>query len=264
MKPPFPGMDPYLEQVGIWQQVHNNLITDIQRFLSPVLRPYYRVDIEARTFLAVSPPEETGIPDILVLDTYQPQGNVLVATPKIVFKPVLAELPRPKAERITERYLEIRRVDSQEVITVIEVLAFTNKLEGNGREQYITKRNKILGTLTNLVEIDLLRAGRPMPMRVAQQSHYRLVVSRSPQRPQAEIYLFNVRQPIPDLPIPLRPNEPEPILPLNQLLHELYVRGDYDLKLNYRQPPQPPLDPDDQLWAQTLFVTEHHDSAESN
>ena len=93
-----------------------------------------------------------------------------------------------------------------------------------------------------------------MPMRVAQQSHYRLVVSRSPQRPQAEIYLFNVRQPIPDLPIPLRPNEPEPILPLNQLLHELYVRGDYDLKLNYRQPPQPPLDPDDQLWAQTLFT----------
>ena len=254
MRTPFPGMDPYLEQPGIWRQVHSNLITDIQRFLSPILRPYYRIDIEVHTFLAVSPPEETGVPDILVVDSYEPQGNVMVATSKVVFKPIVAELPRPKPEKIIDRYLEIRRVDSQEVITVIEVLSPANKAEGKGRDQYITKRNKILGSLTNLVEIDLLRSGRPMPMRVTTPAHYRLVVSRSSQRPQADIYLCNIRQSIPDLPIPLRPNEAEPTLFLNQLLHELYSQGDYDLKLDYRQPPQPALNPADDIWARTLIA----------
>ncbi len=255
MPTPFPGMDPYLEQSRIWRQVHSDLIVDIRRFLTPILRPYYTVDIEQRTYLAVFPPEDTGIPDVLVLDTYYPQGNVLVAAPTITFKHVMTELPTSTEDEFIERYLEIRHVNSQEVITAIEIISPTNKLEGKGRQEYLYKRNQVLNSLTNLVEIDLLRAGKPLPMKIPpqQQNHYRLVVSRSPQRPQADIYLFGVREAIPDIPIPLRPGEHEPLLPLNQLLHTMYDQGGYDLKINYRQPPEPPLTIEDAEWANQLL-----------
>ena len=37
MPTPFPGMDPYLEQPGIWKQVHTGLIIDIQKYLARLL-----------------------------------------------------------------------------------------------------------------------------------------------------------------------------------------------------------------------------------
>ncbi len=46
MPTPFPGMDPYLERRGLWEEVHTGLIVDIQRFLTPLLRPRYRVATE--------------------------------------------------------------------------------------------------------------------------------------------------------------------------------------------------------------------------
>jgi len=255
MPTPFPGMDPYLEQSRTWKQVHNNLINEIQWFLTPILRPYYSVDIEQRTYLAVSPPQHTGIPDVLILDNYYPHGNVMVAAPRIAFTPIMTELPLATDEEIVEQYLEITQINSKEVITVIEVLSPTNKLDGIGREQYIHKRNQVLSSLTNLIEIDLLRDGRPMPMRVRpkDQKDYRLVVSRRTQRPKAEVYLFDIKEPIPDIPIPLRPNETEPILPLNHLLHELYDKGGYDLKIDYSQALKPPLSDADKAWVMTLL-----------
>ena len=60
MPTPFPGMDPYLERRGIWEQVHTDLIVSIRRFLTPLLRPRYHVGIEERTSLAVLPPNEQG------------------------------------------------------------------------------------------------------------------------------------------------------------------------------------------------------------
>ena len=57
MPTPFPGMDPYLERRGIWEQVHTDLIVSIRRFLTPLLRPRYHVGIEERTYLAVLPPD---------------------------------------------------------------------------------------------------------------------------------------------------------------------------------------------------------------
>ena len=76
-------------------------------------------------------------------------------------------------------------------------------------------------------------------MMVSGQSSYRIVISRSQHRPQADIYLFGIREPIPDFPIPLRPGEAEPILPLNQILHNIYDQGAYDLAIDYQQPPEP-------------------------
>jgi hypothetical protein len=242
-------MDPYLEGRGLWEEVHAGLIVGIQHFLTPLLRPRYRVAIERRTYLALLPPPEqgTGKPDVLVMASRKESSPApAIAAAPMAVAPLLGELPLP--EEVVERYLEIRDVATQEVITVIEVLSPTNKITSEGRSQYEEKRLKVLGSLTNLVEIDLIRAGKPFTMKVARQGDYRIVVSRRQHRPHADIYPFDLRDPIPDFPIPLRQGETEPILPLNQVLHTLYDEGAYDLAIDYRQPPEPPLSAADIEW----------------
>jgi hypothetical protein len=257
MPTPFPGMDPYLERRGIWEQVHTDLIVSIRRFLTPLLRPRYHVGIEERTYLAVLPPDAQGIgiPDVLITSPQRHTESAPTATTLTTHataQPLVAELPMP--EEVTERYLEIRTVPEQQVITVIEIVSPSNKLSREGRMQYESKRLKVLGSLTHLVEIDLLRAGQPFPMKAPGQHDYRILVSRSQHRPRADIYLFGVRDVIPTFPIPLRSGEAEPALPLNNILHELYDQGGYDLIIDYRQPPQQPLSEADAAWAMQLVA----------
>ncbi len=165
---------------------------------------------------------------------------------------VRVELPIP--DHVREAYLEIHQVGIDEVITVLEVLSPTNKHPGEGRRQYEQKRLTIFGTLTNLVEIDLLRAGEPMPMwGNGHGSHYRILVSRARQRPSGDLYSFNVRQPVPAFPLPLQPGDDEPLVELNCILHDLYERAGYDLRINYRGDATPPVEGDDATWADVLL-----------
>lgn len=181
-------------------------------------------------------------------------GGIADASHHSVAGSYTVELPEPT--KVTERYLEVRDTGSGEVITVIEILSPSNKLED--RKRYLRKRQRVLDSMTNLVEIDLLRSGKAMPMLGEfPKTAYRLLVSHALQRPRAQVFPCGLRQPIPDIPIPLRPGEDEPLLPLNQILHTLYDSVGYDLFINYQQPPLPPLPEDDALWAQRLIaVTE--------
>ena len=67
----------------------------------------------------------------------------------------------PITEETQERYLEIRDVGTGTVVTVLEVLSPKNKRSGEGRTKYDTKRQNLLNSTANLVEIDLLRTGEP-------------------------------------------------------------------------------------------------------
>ena len=260
MQTPFPGMDPYLERRGLWHEVHADLIVGIRQYLVPLLRPRYRVAIEQHTYLALSPPKAekpVGYPDVLVVSPKttgpitQPADSAHATT--IGVSPVVGELPM--FSEVKQRFLEVRDVETREVITAIEILSPANKTNFAGRTQYESKRQKVLSSLTHLIEIDLLRVGHPLPMMVSGQSSYRIVISRSQHRPQADIYLFGIRESIPDVPIPLRPGETELILPLNQILHNIYDQGAYDLAIDYQHPPEPQLLDEDAEWAQKLVTS---------
>jgi Protein of unknown function (DUF4058) len=159
-------------------------------------------------------------------------------------------------EEIREGYLEIRDMGTGEVITAIEVLSPTNKRAGKGREAYITKREEILSSSTHLVEIDLLREGVPMPIvENLPRSHYRILVSRSEQRPRGNLYAFNLQQPIPSITLPLRPTDVAPNLALQDLLTAIYAEARYDLAIDYQQEPIPALSGDDRSWChETLTI----------
>jgi hypothetical protein len=254
MPTPFPGMDPYLERPGLWEEVHAGLIVAIQQELSARLRPRFRVAIERRTYLALLEPDSSaGKPDVLIIAASPSEMPAPSATAHGHPTSVTVELPMP--EEVVERYLEVRDAGTGAVVTVIEILSPTNKLPGDGRLSYERKRLRVLASATHLIEIDLLRAGPPLPMRLpaSAASDYRVMISRAPQRPQAQVLLFGVRDAIPDVPIPLSGDESEPLLPLNQILHELYDRASYDLAVDYGRPAEPPLPPADAVWARTLL-----------
>lgn len=254
MPTPFPGMDPYLERPGLWGEVHTRLIVAIADALAPRLRPTYFVGVERRTYLSVRSPDEfASIPDVLV---FQPAGMARAsAAPAYANggRPLLAEIPMP--EEVVERFLEIRNVHTAEVVTVIELLSPANKSNPTGRQEYNDKRQKVLSSKTSLIEIDLLRSGESPPLywRTPQQCDYRVVVSRAWQRPHVDVYCIGLRQPLPSIPVPLLRSESEPTLELNPLLHDLYDRAGYDLAVDYRQPPSPPLAEADERWADDLL-----------
>ena len=84
-------------------------------------------------------------------------------------------------------------------------------------------------------------------------SAYRILVSRGDHRPNATLYAFGVRQAIPLFPLPLKPADHEPRVDMGQLLHDLYDRASYDLRLDYREEAVPPLAGEDAAWADALL-----------
>ena len=254
MHNPFPGMNPYLENPALWAEVHHRLISAIAIALGPSLRPKYRVAIEKRTYLSEGDRAiDVGIPDVAVLTTVKTadrsSGTVAMMEPIVsnITQPFTVTLPI--AQEMNEGYLEIREVATGRVVTSIEVLSPTNKRSGNGRDAYLSKRQRVLGSLTHLVEIDLLRAGRSMEVLTEMPScHYRILVSRSIDRPQAQLYGFNVQRSIPAVPIPLERGDVEPMLDLQRLLDKVYEQAGFDLTIDYSQMPTPVLSKEDQSW----------------
>ena len=254
MLSPFPGMNPYLENPGLWSEVHNRLIVNLADSLSPLMPEQYRVAIEQRTYLS----DEfdsilVGIPDVAVF-AQKSTANKIASTDTVVATsdPITVTMPLP--ENVRESYLEIREAGTGFVITVIEILSPKNKRPGEGRETYIKKRQQVMASLTHLVEIDLLRGGKPMPiLSEVPATDYRIVVSRSDRRPNGQLYAFNLRQPIPSFPLPLNPGDPEPIIDLQTLLNGVYERAKYHLAIDYNQEPVQPLKAEDVSWVDTLL-----------
>lgn len=253
MPSPFPGMDPYLEAPSLWPDVHSALIVAIRDALSPQVAPSYFVRVEQRTYiLELDDRRLLGRPDVAVVETKSRLEQVAETALAAGYATASQVVTLPLIEEVHEGYLEIHDTRTHEVITVIEVLSPGNKT-GEGRRAYEAKRREVLRTCTSLVEIDLLRAGRPMEMQPVPPGDYRILIHRGWQPGRAQVATFNIRQPIPEAPVPLRQGEPDAILQLERLLGEVYGRARYDLSLDYLQPPEPPLAEADAAWTEGLL-----------
>jgi Protein of unknown function (DUF4058) len=249
MLSPFPGMDPYLEQPIFWSSFHNRLMVAIADAIEPQLSSQYYVEVEARTYQSDSDDGLLiGIPDATVF--FRQSANLIpesITNESVLVqaRPEQVTLPVPQA--IKERYLEVRAIATDEVITVIEILSPKNKRGGEGRATYEKKRSLILGTSTNLVELDLLRGGKPMSMTGnLSPTAYRILIGRGQTRPIADLYRLTLLEMLPSFPLPLKPEDSELIIPLQQIFNGVYERGRYHTRIDYRQPlPPPALSPND-------------------
>ncbi len=253
MPSPFPGMNPWLENPALWRDVHHRLISALADELAPRLRPRYFVAVETHTYISVAPdvPPASRYPDVMVIK----RGGPAVATATPAEEAPFLTVELPLKEAVEEGYLEVRLVPTGEVVTVIELLSHTNKQPGRDRETYLQKREAFLDSDVHFVEIDLLRAGPPMPYTErAMGSHYRLFIRRRERPGQARLYPFFMRQSIPTFSLPLLPDDAEPTVDLGALLNGVYDRAGYDLVIRYDQPPIPDLSAEETIWAAELLA----------
>jgi hypothetical protein len=256
MPSPFPGMDPYLETPDLWPDVHHGLISHIQIALTPSLRPAYVARVELRVYISDEddPGRKAIIPDLRIETAKGKREKksrtlaaLAVAEPMIV--PFLID------DEIEEARLEIRHRESGALVTIIEVLSPTNKIPGSrGRTSFMDKRRETMDSGVHWVEIDLLRGGSPSVTRPPLlPSDYRILVSRAGERSKARYWPVSVRQPLPTFGIPLRDKDADVPLDLGNVLTALYDHVAYDLSIDYRKEPEPPLAKEDKTWAHQLL-----------
>jgi len=256
MPSPFPGMDPWLERPGLWPDVHDSLILALRKNLTPLLRPRYYVAVRQRTVMAVLPAEsEPMFPDLAVIENLESYRSLPKSWAADFAEPVVVDLPSPAL--IQEDYLEVVDASDNRVVTMVEILSPSNKSAGKDRKKYETKRRRVFESEANWVEIDLLREGEPMPFAMLKtngvEHHYRILIKRGDHTGRVWVYPFNCRQPIPIFPLPLRAGDTEPPVQLGKILQDIYDEGGYDMRLNYSEPPEPPLSDAEAQWAAEIL-----------
>lgn len=246
---PFPGMDPYLEAPTIWPDVHTSLMNIFREQLTPLLAPKYLAELETQVVIDRLDDED---PQVFIPDVSLTTASVQEASPTATAVaeplPIRARVPMDIPTRLVSVY--IRQRQNETLVAVIELLSPVNKRRGPHRTEYLEKRRTFLTTPVHLVEIDLLRSYPRMPFDdPLPPADYLVMVAKAGERPHSLVWPIGVRQPLPTIPIPLLPPDPPVALDLGQAVRTAYARARYDLRVNYHQPPRPPLAADDAVWA---------------
>jgi hypothetical protein len=256
MKSPFPGMDPYIEACGLWEDFHSHLIEKLSEMLAAAVPEHYLVRSGERAYVVLAQPEGK--------DEYTFKADVGVASrslPKAAAGEVALEEPATEGEPVTlraliateyrESFIEIFEADPERrLVTCLEVLSPSNKRRGStGWEQYLRKRQGLLLGEANLVEIDLLRGGQRMPMVDPwPNSPYTLLVCRRERAPSCRVWPTHFQSRLPIIPVPLSRPDPDIPLDLQPIIEAIYQRWRYDRDIDYTRPLQPPLKPEQSMW----------------
>lgn len=256
MPSPFPGMDPFLEG-QVWPDFHTSFMTVLRDQLVPQVKPRYVVRLQQEIYLVSGDDaaREVFVPDVHVAES---GGLPVRASEQTVtaIVPMTMHLPVPQERR--EAWIQVIDRKEREVVTVIEVLSPTNKANRRGRTQYIRKRERLLSSFVNLVELDLLRLGKRLPTIEPLQPHdYFAFVSDAMHIPEAKVYGWNLRDRLPSIPVPLT-DEDSASLNLSEAFNLAYDRGGYDYSIDYGEEITPPLSEEDQAWAQEVIERNRH------
>lgn len=251
----FPGMDPYLERH--WLDVHSSLVVYARNQLQPQLPAGLVARSNERLVVDAPYDEERAIfPDVRVVEQLSGGRSPAPAASAAVAEPLVMHVSRT---RFRQPYVEIRETSGQgRLVTVIEFLSPSNKLPGDGRKQYLRKRDELIDANVNLVEIDLTRTGRRellVPQSQIPQSHrttYQASVYTAWADGRIELYAMPQREPLPIIAVPLREADSAVNLSIHDLIHRAYEDGGYD-SIDYRQECEPPLDAEDAAWANEVL-----------
>ena len=248
MNSPFPGMDPYLEG-ELWTTFHVQLAVEIARQLTPRLLPRYFAFANQRQVTEM--PEEVSIeatdvyPDVGVIEAAQaplPNARSTIAEAPIKLTTVMPSL-------VPHSWVEIRDQAGRTLVTLIEILSPTNK-RGDGRKEYLRKRNKILRSSAHLMEIDLLRKGKRIPMtEPLPTGDYFVLLTRANKRPETEVWPVALSDSLPTVCVPLQEPDPDVSLDLQQAFNTIYELSPYGVAIDYSKLPDVPFSKVVAAWA---------------
>jgi hypothetical protein len=246
-------MNPFLERR--WSDVHTMLIGYIRDGLATTLP----LDLNARAEegVVISAPDgrhsyraDVAVSELWKMGEEPPEWRPLdTAGGASVIEPLVLQVTD-----ITPRWVEIREATGR-LVTVIEVLSPANK-NRDGFEDYRAKQRDYLSAGINLVEIDLLRAGRhalafPRSMLSgwAADCPYLICITRATRRATRFVYPCRLREPLPVIPIPLRPGDEDVTLEPQPLIDRCYENGRH-WQEPFAVPLEPPLSAEDQAWVE--------------
>lgn len=252
MPSPFPGMDPYLEHPAFWTEFHHRFLDAWSESLAASLPDEFEAGLGERVYLTDYDPETRKLiyPDVAVSEEsprdVSGSRSAAVATLEPITVP-LAFLGGPR-----EAYIEILHRPDRRLVAVLELLSPGNKVEP-GRTEYLSKREALLHQDVHLIELDLLKGGRRLPMGgPLPPGDYYYLLSRAEERPNSRVYAWTVRDRLPTLPVPLLPPHDDVPTNLAEVLALTYDRGRFGKRLLYREPCPAPFDPDAARWAEGI------------
>ncbi|MEM8529511.1 MAG: DUF4058 family protein [Chloroflexota bacterium] len=255
MELPFPGMDPYLESTEYWPSFHHHLAEELMTMLNEHLDPKYFADVEVRAVIDnLSIISSSHIyPDVAGTSS----GSEPLEGPDIA-PSLTAPLQRVAlpSERTRSRTVHIYLSDTNALVTAIEILSPANK-RGRGLQQYRQKREELLFSDCHLVELDLVRRGERPGWELEDlppKTTYVCLINRARDDEMriSDIWPLALAQPLPTLPIPLLPPDPDTTLDLSAAIQHIYRRARYARRVDYRvDPPPPVLSSDDANWLDT-------------
>lgn len=251
---PFPGLNPYFEEQ--WFQVHPCMIAASLSRLQRQMPHDLRASIEEGMKISTRFMDDKGVqPDVSVWKVRE--DTLLASAPPNFAPPIVRDVASPKP-----RHLTIRQT-SGELVTVIEFLSPTNK-HGVGAHAYLQKRLGLMESGVNLVEIDLVRKwglallqfedddmadsiridnGRLPP--------HATIVFRAELPLQRELYRVTYQKPLPAIRVPLRPDDQDIWLNLQELAELCHADCGFDKTTKYSRDPEPPLTSEDVTWLDT-------------
>jgi hypothetical protein len=242
-------MDPYLEG-SEWSSVHVALSAEIARQLAPKVRPKYIVRT-ARRFVT-DMPEDIAVtagdvyPDVSVAAAASLQGG---EPGPVAIVPAPIHMATVMPARVPHVTVEIREVAQRQLVTAIELLSPTNK-RGAGYQEYLDRRRRLLYSMAHLIEIDIIRRGRRVPMQQPlPPAPYFIFVSRAERRPIVEVWPIQLNMRLPVIPVPLLVEDPDVPLDIQLALDTVYDAFNYDLSLDYTHPAEIPLVGQATVWA---------------
>lgn len=250
MPSPFPGMDPYIEG-DLWGPFHSLFASQIVWQLVPKISPRYLALPEKRYIVIESDEENESsrVPDVEVRRSEVkgervPQEEVLAAP--LVMATVMSD-PEPYF------WVEIREAKKKKLVTAIEILSPANK-KGKARQEYLEKRTQYLHSSAHLIEIDLIRQGKRLPMRKSLPPvPFFVFLSRAGRRPLTEVWPIDWDAVLPPIPVPLLKGDADVTLDLQEAFNKVYDATKLDLNINYKSPPNVPLPEDKRAWAEALL-----------
>jgi len=246
-------MDPFLETNPIFQELHTQILAEMQALLQPQLRPRYvaRLERHLSEGSVWDAPQGT-----LSLERKEPDITIVRRSAGRKHTGSTATLARPvasAAEELEADELELRKqrrivIYVQErprlAVTGIELLSPGNKQPGAvAQERYLEKRSSALHGGLHWVEIDLLRGGvrPPMPITVPESADYLSYVAQAtPTGWNHLVYAWRLRDSLPVLPIPLLGTD-QAQLDLGACFAVAYDRIAADDEVAYAAEPPPPL-----------------------
>jgi hypothetical protein len=251
-------MDPYLEG-EMWQEFHSTLANAIRGQILAALPPTYTALLAKRYIVdQTSTDPRTIYPDVHIAKIAESLPAYTVERgPARGFQPHLPiRLVNPQivTEKIPVLSIEIRDVAKRRLVTLIEILSPANK-RGQGAWEYQSRRRELLKRHVHLLELDLLRVGRRIPLwGELPSAAYYIMLSRANDRPATEVWPVALAQPLPPTPIPLLSPDADLTLDLQGAVDACYDLVHYERLLDYTAaPPPPPLAADEMAWVEATL-----------